>query len=134
MESELLRDRIVCGIRDSCLRKQLLQKKTLTLASCINLCRASKVAAQQIKSISKEQEIHGVGQTGLLKRGKNPKSKAMISSPDCRYCGLRHGRGRGKCLALGKTCMSCGKKNNFACMCQRSEVPGLGVIHKIYNE
>ena len=58
--------------------------------------------------MSEEQEIHGVSQTGS-KRGKN--QSPMISSPDCRYCGLRHGRGRGKCLAFGKTCMSCGKKS-----------------------
>ena len=69
--------------------------------------------------MSEEQEIHGVSQTGS-KHGKNSESKAMICSPDCGYCGLRHSRGRSKCLAFGKTCMSCGKKNHFAHVCQRS--------------
>ena len=78
---------------NSCLRKQLLQKKTLTLANCIDLCLGSEVAAQQIKRMSEEQEIHGVSQTGS-KRGKNSESKAIIFSPDWRYCSLRHGRGR----------------------------------------
>ena len=119
MDSELLRDRIVCSIRDSCLCKQLLQKKTLTLTSCIDLCQTSEVAVQQIKIMTEEQEIHGVSQTES-KCGKNPESKATISSLDCRYCGLRHGRGRGKRLAFGKTCISCGKKNHFAHVCQRS--------------
>ena len=42
MESELLCDRIVCGICDSCLHKLLLQKETLTLASCIDCVELAK--------------------------------------------------------------------------------------------
>ena len=36
LTDELLRDRIVCGIRDSNVRKQLLQNKALTITSCIS--------------------------------------------------------------------------------------------------
>ena len=117
MESELLRDRIVCCIRDSSLRKQLLQKKTLTLTSCVDTCRASEVATQQIQSMSAEQEIHGVSQT-VARSVKKPLAKAVTPLGDCRYCGLKHGRGRGKCPAFGKTCMTCGKPNHFSRVCQ----------------
>ena len=37
LTDELLRDRIVCGIRDSNVRKQLLQNKALTITSCIDV-------------------------------------------------------------------------------------------------
>ena len=43
MSEELLRDRIVCGVKNPSLRKQLLEKK----GSCVDMCRANEVADER---------------------------------------------------------------------------------------
>ena len=41
LKDELIRDRIVCGIRDTGTRKKLLQEAGLTLQRCIDTCRSA---------------------------------------------------------------------------------------------
>lgn len=36
---EMIRDRIVLGIRDNCTQKKLLQEKGLDLQRCVDICR-----------------------------------------------------------------------------------------------
>lgn len=42
LEDEMIRDRIVLGIRDNSTRKKLLQEKKLDLQRCIDICRANE--------------------------------------------------------------------------------------------
>lgn len=60
MEGELLRDRIVCGVRDNALRRQLLQKKNLTLQGCADMWRASEATALQLRVMGGEEGVHSV--------------------------------------------------------------------------
>ena len=46
MLDELLCDRIVCGVKNSSLHKQLLEKKGLMLHTCVDMCRASEITAK----------------------------------------------------------------------------------------
>ena len=46
---ELLRDRIVCGVRDDSLRQQFLSKTDRSLANCMDLRRAHEASARQVK-------------------------------------------------------------------------------------
>ena len=84
MEDELLRDRIVCGIRDGALRRQLLQRKALTLPQCIDMCRASEATAKQVKIMEKEDKIHAVQQKTVTtaSRFKTAKSNTTDSSDE----------------------------------------------------
>lgn len=59
---ELLRDRIVCGIVDNTTRKQMLQKKSLTLQSCVDICRASEATSRQLKVMGGEDKVHWMNQ------------------------------------------------------------------------
>ena len=53
MTDELLRDRLICGNKEDLVRKTLLlQKRNLTLAVCIDMCRIAEVATKQAKSIA----------------------------------------------------------------------------------
>ena len=40
LKDEMIRDNIVCGVRDSSLRKKLFQVPELTLQRCIDMCRS----------------------------------------------------------------------------------------------
>ena len=41
LEDEMIRDRIVLGVRDNSTRKKLLQEKKLDLQKCIDICRTN---------------------------------------------------------------------------------------------
>ena len=42
LKDDLIRDRLVCGIRDNGQRKKLLQEPKLTLEKCLDSCRAAE--------------------------------------------------------------------------------------------
>lgn len=121
MADELLRDRIVCGIRDSGLRKRLLGKKGLTLPGCIDMCKACEVTARQAKAMESEVDtVHAVGRTAQREpvrkypqgesERKNTGSGSKVRRPaagesGCSHCGLVHAKGREQhCPAYGRKC------------------------------
>ena len=64
LEEAILRDRIVCGIRDSHLRERLLREANLTLKSCVDICRASELSKERMKELeappAPAAEVHRV--------------------------------------------------------------------------
>ena len=42
LKEDLLRDRIVCGVRDKGIQTKLLQESGLTLSKCVDICRANE--------------------------------------------------------------------------------------------
>ena len=50
LKDEIVRDRIACGVRDSSLRKKLLQVPELTLERWIDMCRSAE--ATQLEAMS----------------------------------------------------------------------------------
>ncbi|XP_028394385.1 uncharacterized protein K02A2.6-like [Dendronephthya gigantea] len=119
LKEELVRDRIVCGIRDNTLQKKLLQETSLTLEKCLNICRAAEAANNQQKQIS-----HNTSESthALKPKGKpqfNSQRKPKLPCPDCKYCGRRHERKKEKCPAYNKTCNNCSMKHHFSSVCQQ---------------
>ena len=49
---EVLKDRLVCGVRDEQLRKSLLQQASLTLEKCLEAGRASEIATIQATALT----------------------------------------------------------------------------------
>ena len=106
---ELLRDRIVVGIRDNATRARLLRETKLTFAKSVDICRTSEAAAMQLQKMEtkKEESVHAMkARTGK----KQPSS--------CYYCGDFHPPG--KCPAYGQECPKCHKKNHLAKVCRSS--------------
>ena len=58
LRDNLIRDRIVIGIRDNSVRKKLLAEGKLTLDKCINICRANNTTAKQLKEISQSEDVN----------------------------------------------------------------------------
>ena len=69
----MLRDKIVFGVLDDSLRKQLLQKMGLILASCVDLCRAHEATVKQMK----DMEANGDDDVHVVRRSK----KTVKSNP-----------------------------------------------------
>ena len=47
----LIRDRIVCGIKNQSLKERLLRETDLTLTKAIDICRAAEVSREQVKAL-----------------------------------------------------------------------------------
>lgn len=108
---ELIRDRIVCGIRDNTIRKKLLQESELTLDKCVNICRAAEKTAAQLKTMSGHEDVHFVKQkqpntTATTKPQHNirkqqqsrpPRHQQGSKSSVCKYCGKTHPFDKYKC-------------------------------------
>ncbi|XP_062516385.1 uncharacterized protein K02A2.6-like [Corticium candelabrum] len=125
-ESDMIRDRIVCGVHDQGLRKQLLQRKNLSLADCVDLCRAYEATEKRAKTMSgADTEVHRVQKQYVPKsskvKSKRYQSKDTVkvsAKTECQYCGLQHAKGRVNCPANGKQCSKCGKLNHYARKCR----------------
>ncbi|XP_063381956.1 uncharacterized protein LOC134668401 [Cydia fagiglandana] len=61
---DLVRDRLICGIKDTAIRERLLREPTLTLQKAIDICniaQMSRVQAGTIKKESTEQHAYYIG-------------------------------------------------------------------------
>ena len=71
LKEDLIRDRLVCGIRDNSLRKKLLQEPKLTLNKCLDSCRAAEATKLQLEA--------------MTNHNKEPVStKCRLQTADCR--------------------------------------------------
>ena len=116
---EMLRDRLVFGIRDSKTRERLLREPALTLKWTDEICHAAESMVSQLKLVE-DDPSSGVN---VLKAPMAPK-RAQDRGPECPNCGQRHDpRRREACPAFGKACR---KRNHFAVKC-RSQPSNAGV-------
>ena len=119
---EILRDRLVFGIRDSKTRERLLREPSLTLKRTDEICHAAESMTTQLKLVEDGQgaNVSAVSQ-GAESSASLPPAPQNIR--ECQNCGRRHGiRRRESCPAFGKTCRKCRKPNHFAIKCRSQRV------------
>ena len=123
LKDEMIRDRIVCGVRDSSLRKKLLQVPELTLEKCIDMCRSAEGTSTQLEATS-SQNSHAPPppEVNFVKKPSKGADKSSFVK-DCRFCGQTHEKERSKCPAFGKICSACQKENHFALKCSQKKKP-----------
>ena len=106
LSDDFIRDRIVCGVKNNTLRKQMLQKPNLKLDDAVSLCKAAEATLHQSEAMQQpsSSELNAV-------RESQPKPKFLNM---CRFCSQSHENDKYKCPALNRTCKVCGKLNHFA--------------------
>lgn len=119
VHDSLIRDRIVCGIREDQLKGRLLRETDLTLEKAIDICRASEITSSQMKALNDEVNVHKVESIKPKKRDTKSEHTSVMRK-ECSRCGNKHEYR--KCPAYGKTCKSCQKKNHFAKMCNTKDL------------
>lgn len=127
LEEDLIRDKIVIGIKDNNLRKQLLKENQLTLQRAVSLCQIAEETDQAMdKLTSRADAVNRRKQPqsrGTERRDKEKPKKKEDKSKKCDRCGYVHkSTGPKACPALGATCRNCGKKNHFASVCRSPQV------------
>ncbi|UYV79312.1 hypothetical protein LAZ67_17002102 [Cordylochernes scorpioides] len=114
LSEELIRDRIVLGIKDNRVRKKLLMEPKLNLSSAIDICRTAEVTEQQITKLT-GQESEDVKWNKKYERKKEETKATNETFEDiinCSYCGSKHRKA--SCPAYGKICTWCNRKNHFS--------------------
>ena len=114
LRDDLIRDRIVCAVSDTHLRKQLLQEPKLTLKSAIAKGRASEATQKQLKAMGVTSEVNAV-------RHKESKRGTMRMLKRCKYCGESHVQDKKRCPAYGHKCCKCSKYNHYETLCLSSQ-------------
>ncbi|GBM57644.1 hypothetical protein AVEN_225022-1 [Araneus ventricosus] len=118
-KEELIRDKVVLGIRDMSLQERLLRESGLTLKKAAEFLRASEASKHQIESVKSASKVHEI-QKNRDKNSKGTASYTKNSASDtvfnCQKCGKEHKKL--KCPAYGKICSKCKRKNHFAAVCK----------------
>ncbi|KAL1468196.1 hypothetical protein MTO96_041636 [Rhipicephalus appendiculatus] len=119
----MLRDRIVCGIRDDDARRSLLTQLKLTLKEAEDFARASEKAQEDVRDMQETGVGNGSGTTNALQRLRRceyrpPSSNLESSRPRCERCDGPHDSN--VCRHRNTKCRQCGRKGHLARVCHRS--------------
>ena len=139
---EILRDRLVLGLRDDKMRERLLRINDLTLEKAIDICKASEQTSAQLQAmqsgthdvvsfVRKRQTRHAASTPAnrTYKKTSTPK-RATTVEQDCKYCGRQHGKR--ECPAYGQTCRKCGKKNHFQAKCRAAQLSNVHMNEEVF--
>ncbi|XP_059060190.1 uncharacterized protein K02A2.6-like [Achroia grisella] len=137
LEEELIRDRIVCGIRSGVVRDRLLRAEDLTLDKAIKICEADEVSADSSRCLEARGAcvaavaVRGAGGAGGG-AGRRPRgggygrgrSRGRVAPAhmqvQCRGCGRKCTPGA--CPAQNVQCFMCHNYGHFARMCESVSV------------
>ncbi|XP_022833967.1 uncharacterized protein K02A2.6-like [Spodoptera litura] len=107
-----LRDRLVLGVRDQRLRRELLKTKNLTYETAVQLCLNHQAIVQDIypdsKLCTKQTHLDGAEAMDIDK----------ISAAGCRHCARHHKEGE-RCPFIRARCFYCKRLGHIASACDR---------------
>lgn len=127
LRDELIRDRLVVGLRDTHLAERLQMDKDLTLEKAINQARQSEIIKRQQTDIRGENKVEIDAVTTKFKKQKHPTykppaqakfTKGKTNEKSCYRCGKIPAHGKGQCPAKDVTCHTCGKRGHYSKVCK----------------
>ena len=108
---EMLRDRLVCGVRDIRIQRRLLAEPKLTLKRSLDLALAIEAAEKDVSEIQK-----GDSQEGNSSLNKVDVKVEQGAELKCYRCGGNHLPGN--CYFKDAKCYACGKVGHLSRVCQ----------------
>lgn len=129
LHDELIRDRLVGGLRDVSLAERLQMDKNLTLEKAVNQARQSEVIKRQQMDIRGENKLEIDAVTAKNKKQKyltlKPPNQTKYAktnrSPNersCYRCGKTPAHGKGQCPANDVICHTCSKRGHYSKVCK----------------
>ena len=128
--SDMLRDRIVCGINDQRIQRRLLSESDLTLAKAMELSLAMESADKDANTLktgatgASAQPVLQLPATmgrGRTVKRNSPRANQQSSSASCYRC---HGKHLATaCPFMDAQCHSCGKKGHISKACRSRRNP-----------
>ena len=114
LKEEMIRDRIVVGIRDTGLSERLQMDKALTLDKAKKLVRQREAVKEQQHVLKRGEETYLDYVKSINK--KSLSQQATKETAKCTRCG-RGSHNKQNCPAKEATCHRCSRKSHFAVMC-----------------
>ena len=141
MKEEMIRDRLVVGIRDTVLSERLQLDPKLTLESAKKAVRQQEAVKEQQQTLNKYEQgagahvavdqVRGGKRFSKIKEPRSEREKAKSRNAKCSRCGKGHQKH--KCPAKEATCHRCNKKGHYSSCCY-SKVVGEVNTHSSPNE
>ncbi|UYV79257.1 K02A2.6-like, partial [Cordylochernes scorpioides] len=125
LHEQLIRDRIVVGVRDKALSERMQLDSELTLEKAVKMVRQQEAVRQQQVDLQRPSTSQKVNQVRFNSRKLSPKQQQQPSKKEksaktrtrCPKCGgFTHREGQA-CRAEGKRCNLCSKTGHFANCC-----------------
>ena len=140
LKEEMLRDRLVVGIRDVSLSERLQTDSDLTLEKTKTMVRQKAAVKEQRRELQQQADggdaaVHRLRQSFRSKRGegkprhhqgganvkRHPNLKGGPQSQraewQCGRCGQDKHKAGDRCPAAGATCHKCGRKGHYSSVC-----------------
>ena len=119
---DMLRDRLVCGVRDARIQQRLLAEAELKFKKAFDLAQAMETAEQNVKELQgkTEKTVHRVKE--IEKFSKTESKTQTISEGTCYQCGGKHKQT--DCRFKEATCRACGKTGHIARVCRSKPAAG----------
>ena len=113
---EVLRDRLVCGLRSEAIQRRLLSEKDLTLAKAYDIAHSEETASRQASQLqaSAKPETSTEGDVQRVAPRKTSDNGTVMS---CYRCG-KTGHPPDKCYFKHQKCRVCHRKGHIAKVCR----------------
>ena len=128
LHDELIRDRIVVGIKDSELSEKLQMEATLTLEQAVTSVRQSEAVKKQQKVVGGDQETPSTSVDRLVTRKKpygGQFKNSQHKKQSCTRCGISPSHSRQNCPAREAICRKCNGKGHYKRCCRTKRVRGI---------
>lgn len=141
LEDELIRDRIIAGMRDSELSKAIQNMETEpSLETVINRVKHSEIVDVNMSALRPTTSTHPEPEIQHIRKRttKEPitdKTKANQTTA-CRKCGRQPKHKFSECPAAKTTCNNCGNKGHWNSVCRNKKInqaPKKKNIHEVDN-
>ena len=149
LHEEMIRDRIVVGIRDNSLSQKMQLEPNLTLIKAIELARQSESVKKQQPTVRGQEKEQMAVEVIRKKPGRLPSRNPNLPGTNpplnrnhgCTRCGQLPKHDKKNCPAKDSICHKCHKKGHYKAVCRSKRLVGevqasddsenefLGVIH-----
>jgi hypothetical protein len=122
VHDEAIRDRLVLGISDKQVRKQLIRNRKLTLNEAIEISRSAELIEAEMRKLDLKDNAEAVHFAKGTQHNVHDNQRKQHALARCKFCGKSHEWNKSKCPAYGKTCDKCNGPNHFAIVCRKNQI------------